>query len=52
MTTAAKQSEVIHTQPASKLQRKLKARHLEMIAIGGAIGTGLFLKSGSAVYSA
>ena len=25
------------------LQRKLGARHLNMIAIGGSIGTGLFL---------
>lgn len=28
------------------LQRRLKARHLQMIAIGGAIGTGLFVGSG------
>ncbi|KAI8611555.1 amino acid permease-domain-containing protein [Chytriomyces sp. MP71] len=31
------------------LQRKLKARHLEMIAIGGTIGTGLLLRSGGAI---
>ena len=29
------------------LQRKLKGRHLQMIAIGGSIGTGLFVGSGS-----
>ncbi|KAJ5389410.1 Amino acid/polyamine transporter I [Penicillium cataractarum] len=29
------------------LQRKLKPRHLQMIAIGGVIGTGLFLGTGS-----
>lgn len=34
------------------LQRKLKARHLSMIAIGGAIGTGLFFASGSAISQA
>lgn len=31
------------------LARKLKGRHLQMIAIGGAIGTGLFVSSGSAL---
>ncbi|KAJ5223653.1 Amino acid/polyamine transporter I [Penicillium chermesinum] len=29
------------------LQRRLKPRHLQMIAIGGVIGTGLFLGTGS-----
>lgn len=38
-------------QPAN-LQRKLGARHLNMIAIGGCIGTGLFLASGSTIASA
>ncbi|KAK3312626.1 putative arginine transporter [Apodospora peruviana] len=33
----------------SKLQRRLKSRHLQMIAIGGTIGTGLFIGSGSAL---
>lgn len=36
----------------NKLQRKLKARHMNMIAIGGSIGTGLFFASGSAVSTA
>ncbi|KAK3336200.1 putative arginine transporter [Cercophora scortea] len=35
--------------PMPKLQRKLKSRHLQMIAIGGTIGTGLFIGSGSAL---
>lgn len=39
-------------QPSNTLQRKLKARHLTMISLGGAIGTGLFLGSGPAIHSA
>lgn len=35
-----------------QLQRKLGARHLNMIAIGGSIGTGLFLASGSTIANA
>ncbi|KAJ5994609.1 hypothetical protein N7451_010333 [Penicillium sp. IBT 35674x] len=31
------------------LQRRLKSRHLSMIAIGGTIGTGLFIGSGTAI---
>lgn len=30
-------------------QRKLKRRHIQMIAIGGSVGTGLFVGSGSAL---
>ncbi|KAF1805394.1 amino acid permease/ SLC12A domain-containing protein [Mucor lusitanicus] len=31
------------------LQRGLKARHIQMIALGGTIGTGLFMSSGKAI---
>ncbi|KAL6869317.1 histidine permease [Amphichorda felina] len=33
----------------SALARKLKGRHLQMIAIGGSIGTGLFVASGKSL---
>lgn len=35
-----------------QLKRKLGARHLNMIAIGGSIGTGLFLASGATIANA
>ena len=33
----------------TRLSRKLKTRHLQMIAIGGSIGCGLFIASGAAL---
>ncbi|MDN7497207.1 amino acid permease [Burkholderia gladioli] len=45
-----------HSEPASaaspQLKRSLKARHLTMIAIGGSIGTGLFVASGASISQA
>lgn len=37
------------TDPTTRLQRGLKARQVTMIAIGGAIGTGLIIGTGSAL---
>ncbi|WP_425483547.1 amino acid permease [Flexivirga aerilata] len=37
---------------APELRRKLKARHINMIAMGGAIGTGLFVASGKSIHDA
>lgn len=39
-------------QQGDGLRRSLKARHLTMIAIGGSIGTGLFVASGATVAQA
>lgn len=42
-------AETLHTGP---LQRGLKNRHIQLIALGGAIGTGLFLGSAGVLRSA
>ena len=39
-------------QSTQQLKRGLRARHLNMIAIGGAIGTGLFVASGGTISNA
>lgn len=39
----------LNTKKTGELHRSLQARHMYMIAVGGAIGTGLFLLSGGSV---
>merc|ERR1711939_1195427 len=39
----------LHAHDNPMLQQKMKPRHLQMIAVGGSIGTGLFVGSGSAL---
>lgn len=41
----------IHATSSTGLVRRLKGRHLQMIAIGGSIGTGLFVGTGRALAS-
>lgn len=42
----------IETSPDTSLHRGLKARHITMIAIGGAVGTGLIIGTGKALAQA
>lgn len=42
----------IESDPASQLHRGLQARHVSMIAIGGALGTGLIIGTGRALAQA
>src|ERR1700723_7616 len=46
------QQDPIESQPETDLHRSINSRQLGMIAIGGAIGTGLFFASGGAIAQA
>ncbi|MGQ8875031.1 amino acid permease [Paenibacillus sp. TSA_86.1] len=50
MQDRSKQSQTTTNEPT--LKKGLRARHMTMIALGGSIGTGLFLASGTAISTA
>ncbi len=52
MSGSAPRSSAVSTEAPTELRRDLKARHLSMIAIGGSIGTGLFVASGATIAQA
>ena len=43
------QNDVAEVESDGSLQRGLSNRHIQLIAIGGAIGTGLFMGSGKTI---
>lgn len=47
-----KSADLMEAEEGHNLHRDLKARHITMIAIGGALGTGLIIGSGSALATA
>ena len=44
---AAIEAQLIQSEQYGQTKRGLKSRHIQLIAIGGAIGTGLFVGSGA-----
>lgn len=45
-------SETDHNRHSGELKRGLSNRHIQLIALGGAVGTGLFLGAGGAIFAA
>ncbi|MDQ6598989.1 amino acid permease [Bacillus salipaludis] len=52
MAVVKEVKEEIHNSGEITIKRNLKARHMTMIAIGGSIGTGLFLATGASIHTA
>ncbi|KAI8884950.1 hypothetical protein K501DRAFT_322664, partial [Backusella circina FSU 941] len=50
--SSSRPSSILVEEETPHLKRALKARHLTMISLGGTIGTGLFLASGSSIATA
>ncbi|WP_040159234.1 amino acid permease [Mobilicoccus massiliensis] len=51
-TSSGEPSGDVSARPTEELHRALRPRHINMIAIGGAIGTGLFVASGATISNA
>ncbi|KAF1848656.1 histidine permease [Cucurbitaria berberidis CBS 394.84] len=49
---SASDVEKLSTPPTGELQRKLSSRHLQFVAIGGTVGTGIFIASGGSLAKA
>ena len=52
LSKTSKGSKLLAQSESNQVKRELKTRHLSMIALGGSIGTGLFVASGSAIATA
>ncbi|KAF3047374.1 hypothetical protein E8E11_009141 [Didymella keratinophila] len=52
VANSASDLEKQQTPQVDELQRKLSSRHLQFVAIGGTVGTGVFIASGSSINTA
>ena len=52
MSDSSLSSTATQTSEQNDVHRGLKTRHISMIALGGSIGTGLFVASGATIHMA